>query len=261
VVRTHRPRSARFRPGVNVLEGRVVPSFFGAPTFAVGASPGGQAVGDFNGDGRADLVVVNQTSNTMSVLLGNGDGTFLAPVSTVTDTPAITRSPLWGGGVSSIGTADFNGDGRPDFAVSNSGQSVASVTSTASLSSSGAGCSAPARGAAGDRPRCRLVCQALGRRVGIGADNIRAGPPPMLLTSVALIAGPLLVPGPAGGLLPPACGGGGRRQAVPEVPGSTEWFPRPPPRTGPGHGVPNARRRGAALTAASGTGTRGRRDR
>ena len=37
------------------------------------------AVGDVNGDGKPDLVVANDSSNTVSVLLGNGDGTFQAP--------------------------------------------------------------------------------------------------------------------------------------------------------------------------------------
>ena len=36
------------------------------------------AVADVNGDGKPDLVVANQGSNTVSVLLGNGNGTFQA---------------------------------------------------------------------------------------------------------------------------------------------------------------------------------------
>ena len=32
--------------------------------------------GDFNGDGRTDLAVVDSTSNSISILLGDGDGTF-----------------------------------------------------------------------------------------------------------------------------------------------------------------------------------------
>ena len=36
------------------------------------------AVADVNGDGKPDLVVANDGSNTVSVLLGNGDGTFAA---------------------------------------------------------------------------------------------------------------------------------------------------------------------------------------
>jgi FG-GAP-like repeat/IPT/TIG domain len=48
--------------------------------YAVGLAPGVVAVGDFNGDGKLDLAVVNNTSGTVSVLLGNGDGTFQPPV-------------------------------------------------------------------------------------------------------------------------------------------------------------------------------------
>ena len=53
-----------------------------------------------------DLAVVNQTGNTITVLFGNGDGTFSAVTSGV-----ILNQP----GV--IVTADFNGDGRLDFAT------------------------------------------------------------------------------------------------------------------------------------------------
>jgi hypothetical protein len=56
---------------------------------------------DFNSDGKADLVVA--TSNFVWVLLGNGDGTFQAAVSTVSGTTATT-----------VFVADANGDGKPD---------------------------------------------------------------------------------------------------------------------------------------------------
>jgi hypothetical protein len=100
--------SRNVRPAVEELEDRTVPSFFTPPTFPVGSAPVAQVVGDFNGDGKADLAVVNEGSNTVSVLLGNGDGTF----QTKTDYPT---------GAFPVGVAvgDFNGDGHLDIAVAN----------------------------------------------------------------------------------------------------------------------------------------------
>src|SRR5262249_21146622 len=69
-----RRRPIGSRPFIEILEDRTVPSFFTSPTFAVGTTPVSQVTGDFNGDSKADLAVVNQSSNTVSVLLGNGDG-------------------------------------------------------------------------------------------------------------------------------------------------------------------------------------------
>ena len=42
----------------------------------IGSYPGFVAMGDLNGDGRADLVATNTYSGTVSVLLANGDGTL-----------------------------------------------------------------------------------------------------------------------------------------------------------------------------------------
>src|SRR4051812_17093015 len=73
----------RFRPSVELLEERVVPAFVGAAgsPFAVGTVPNSVAVGDFNGDGKLDLVTANYgagAGTTVSVLLGNGQGGFSA---------------------------------------------------------------------------------------------------------------------------------------------------------------------------------------
>src|SRR5213075_2271365 len=43
-------------------------------TYDVGSYPASVAIADFNGDGRPDLAVANQTSGSISVLLGSGDG-------------------------------------------------------------------------------------------------------------------------------------------------------------------------------------------
>ena len=72
--------------------------------------------GDFNGDGRPDLAVANYGSNDVSVLLGNGDGTFQPQV-----TYAVGSSPV------ALVAGDFNGDGRPDLAVANYGANDVSV--------------------------------------------------------------------------------------------------------------------------------------
>src|SRR5438034_741092 len=53
-----------------------VPVSFAAATPGTGTAPESVAVGDFNGDGIQDLAVANTGSSTVSILLGNGDGTF-----------------------------------------------------------------------------------------------------------------------------------------------------------------------------------------
>ena len=66
------------------------------------------AIGDFNGDGIADLAVAN-SSNTVTILLGNGDEHLRL---------SIIREA--GEGPDSIAVGDFNGDGKPDLGSTNS---------------------------------------------------------------------------------------------------------------------------------------------
>jgi hypothetical protein len=78
------------------------------------------AIADVNGDGKPDIVLTNSYfSNTVGVLLGNGDGTFQ---------PVVTYSS-GGGGPSSVAIADVNGDGKPDILVAN-GSSCYGCTDT-----------------------------------------------------------------------------------------------------------------------------------
>jgi hypothetical protein len=51
-------------------------SFASPVSYAVGSFPIDGALGDFNGDGKPDLAVANNSTSNISVLLGNGDGTF-----------------------------------------------------------------------------------------------------------------------------------------------------------------------------------------
>ena len=81
-------------------------AFYPANSVAVGTTPVSMATGDFNADGLADLAVANTASGSVSILLGNGDGTF----ATAVDYPALT-SPQ------AIVAADFNADGNTDLAV------------------------------------------------------------------------------------------------------------------------------------------------
>ncbi|MFP5207850.1 MAG: beta strand repeat-containing protein [Acidobacteriota bacterium] len=85
---------------------------------AVGSIPFMAAVGDFNEDGISDLAVVNQYDDTISILLGNGDGTFTE----ASGSPIVVGlSPTF------IAVGDFNGDGIPDLAVSNTSSNSVSI--------------------------------------------------------------------------------------------------------------------------------------
>src|SRR5262245_49966903 len=67
------------------LESRVVLSVAPAVDYVVGAEPQAAAVGDFNGDGFADVITANRTSGDVSILLGNGDGSLGPSVSFAAD--------------------------------------------------------------------------------------------------------------------------------------------------------------------------------
>ena len=75
--------------------------------------------GDWNGDGKLDLAVANFESANVSILLGNGNGTFQAKVDYAT-----------GQYPTSVTAGDWNGDGKLDLAVANGDSNVSILLNT-----------------------------------------------------------------------------------------------------------------------------------
>lgn len=117
--------------------GKDVPSaplFLEAPQYPTGNLPYFVVVGDFNGDGKADLAIADycvdptsedtcrQFGSSVNVLLGNGDGSF----------QQLTRYATGTGSVSIV-VGDFNHDGRPDLAATNICSDPSCVASSVSI--------------------------------------------------------------------------------------------------------------------------------
>jgi hypothetical protein len=100
---------------VRILLGNGDGAFQPPTTYYAGYGPFAVTVGDFNGDGKLDLAVINHApspeitaeyANTISIVLGNGDGTFQSPVSYTAGSQPVA-----------LASGDFNGDGSLDLAV------------------------------------------------------------------------------------------------------------------------------------------------
>lgn len=102
---------------INVLLGKADGTFELGQSFpTAGWYLSSLQVADLNGDGKSDLVLASNCSGIdtcangsagISVLLGNGDGTFQAPLS----------HAFFGWFTRSAVVGDFNGDGKPDLAA------------------------------------------------------------------------------------------------------------------------------------------------
>jgi hypothetical protein len=79
----------------------------------LGGSSEAVAVGDFNGDGKADLVVTNFSVNSVSIFLNSGSGTF-----------PTRKDYATGADPTFVAVSDFNGDGKVDLATSGCGNNT-----------------------------------------------------------------------------------------------------------------------------------------
>ena len=84
--------------------------------FVTGVFPTSVAVTDLNADGRPDVVTANECDNSISVLLGSGDGTFGTRMDRPTDLNPVAVALL-----------DLDGDGRPDLVVADNASNAVTV--------------------------------------------------------------------------------------------------------------------------------------
>lgn len=96
--------------GVSLLLGQSGGSFASAQNYATAAYPSMALAEDLNGDGRTDLIVLSGgTRGSLTILPGQGDGTFVSGASS--QRIALSISP------SAFATTDIDGDGKLDVAV------------------------------------------------------------------------------------------------------------------------------------------------
>jgi type II secretory pathway component GspD/PulD (secretin) len=106
--------STSLLPGMNTTA--ISAQSFPVTTLTTGNAPAFVTAVSLRNNNIQDLIVSNHNDNTISVFLGNGDGTFQNPV-----TYPLGVGPTW------MATGDFNNDGNPDLVVVNKGANTISV--------------------------------------------------------------------------------------------------------------------------------------
>lgn len=94
-------------------------SFSSAISLNIGTTPSAVAIGDIDGDGKLDLAVTGQNTNTVRVLLNN------STIGSVNFSPATTFAV--GTVPMSVAIGDIDGDGKPDLAIANQNSNNVSV--------------------------------------------------------------------------------------------------------------------------------------
>ena len=117
---------------------------FGSKTlFPAGTSPSGIVAGDFNGDAHLDLVVANRLVNAVSLLRGDGSGSFDVPPTSFSVGSDAIHGPV------AVAAGDFNADAHLDLAVANRDSGTISIF----LNDGNGGFATPTRFAVGLEPQ------------------------------------------------------------------------------------------------------------
>jgi gliding motility-associated-like protein len=105
------------------------PSFFASKIdFVTGINPRSVAIGDLDGDGKPELAIANRGSNTVSVYRNTAVQDAITTTSFANKVDCAT-----GGAAYDVVMADFDGDGKPDLALANSGSNTVSILQNQSV--------------------------------------------------------------------------------------------------------------------------------